>query len=452
MIPGLDWSAVSSHPCNNPVDNTRIKMSGTSLIVWNRRPEKWTGFFAHILHSHRHQDRLFGYCSTCMIKTQCQPKTLFLTPHCLSTRAFCMLTTIEMGNTTQPMKKSTAIAKLPELSYELIAIIADFLFEFTPPNHTGNVENETICCVKPEWRHVVGFMAASPQLHRIGLERWVAVLAIRTAKDLEVALSFSQHIRELIFVDIAFSLLNNSALSRFPRVCTISVDCHEDVRPVSSVHRFTYRDIVTCLPKTLRHLEIKHAHGPDVNVIACVKRCCPNLESLWLGRCTAFNRIPACQFWESFPFEHDSYISCEGSASYAHSLGDELALLKNLRSLRLGIYLIPSTAILAHRCFHVHNQPAPPQINWQAALAPPPNAAAPQLQQQPPQVSDLIALLHQAPEEKECQWCREEFFVPSESTVTSTNRILKAAVPSLDYIEWMDWFTPKHLGILSSRA
>ncbi|KAF8688992.1 hypothetical protein RHS03_09210, partial [Rhizoctonia solani] len=346
--------------------------------------------------------------------------------------------------------------KSPEFPYELINLIADFLFELKPSSHSGNVENETICCVKPEWRHVAGFMNASRKLHRIGLERWIGVLIIRTTLDLEIAASFSHYIRELIFEVSQFLPLDNSVWSRFPKLRAISIDCHEDVQQVPGAHRFAYRNVLVTLPQTLKHLEVRHAHGPDASIIACAKRYCPKLESLWLGRCTAFNRIPACHFWMAFPFEHNCYFSCEGSDSYAHSLADELASLRNLKSLRLGIYLMPSAAMLAHRCFHVYGQPAPPQINWQTALTlTSPDTVDPQPQPQPPppptppQVSDLIALLHQEPEEKNCERCREESFDLSRSATTSANRILKKGVPSLERIEWMDWFTPKHLGTCS---
>jgi hypothetical protein len=121
----------------------------------------------------------------------------------------------------------------------------------------------------------------------------------------------------MIFDIAPFSPLGDCVWSQFPKLRAISLDCHEDLQSVRGGHGLAYRDIVSTLPQRLRYLEIRHAHGPDVNVIGCVKRYCPNLESLWLGRCTAFNRTPACQFWKSFPFEHDSYFSWEGSDSYA---------------------------------------------------------------------------------------------------------------------------------------
>jgi hypothetical protein len=79
--------------------------------------------------------------------------------------------------------------------YEIICLVADFLFELKPSSHTGNVENETICCVKPKWHNVVGFMNASPDLHQIGLEHWVSVLTIRTPQDLDNAIFLSHHVR-----------------------------------------------------------------------------------------------------------------------------------------------------------------------------------------------------------------------------------------------------------------
>jgi hypothetical protein len=104
-------------------------------------------------------------------------------------------------------------------------------------------------------------------------------------------------------------------LTQFPRLCAVSVDSHEDVQS-NTDNRFAYRNLFSSLPSSLRRLEIKHAHGPDINVISTVKRCCPDLEELWLGRCTMFNRTPACNFWQSFPFDHDSYISSEGTDAY----------------------------------------------------------------------------------------------------------------------------------------
>lgn len=300
-------------------------------------------------------------------------------------------------------------------------------------------------------------MYATPELHRIGLTRWVSVLTIRTAQDWDVALEFSQRVNEIICLEGVFHTQYKSVLSRFPQLRAISIESHEDVHRLSvAANRFAYRDLFTTLPQSLHHLEIRHAHGPDVNVITRVKKYCPDLETLWLGRCTMFNCSPACQFWESFPFDHDSYISIEGTDAYAYSLGQELCPLQRLTALRLGIYLMPSTATLAHRVFHARNLPAPPTIEWQQALAAPPNVDQDleQLQDpqaQPPQIPDLISLLHRPPEPETCKLCWEESSTSTQSAEESANRILKELVPGLQRIEWMDWFTPFHLGVSSRR-
>ncbi|KEP53897.1 putative F-box-like domain protein [Rhizoctonia solani 123E] len=298
-------------------------------------------------------------------------------------------------------------------------------------------------------------MQASPETHGMGFERWVSVLIIRESQDWKVAFKVSHLIRELVCLDGTILPSESSILAQFPRLRAVCVDSHEDVRAATGVHRFAYRDVFSCLPPTVRHIEIKHAHGPDVNVISCVKRDCPDLESLWLGRCTMFNRVPSCNFWDSFPHEHDSYISSEGTDGYAHSLGVELSPLRNLRSVRLGIYLVPSTTILAHRLFHARNLPVPPVINWQTQLHPPldpnpnENTQDPQPQPQLAQISDLIALLHQAPEKETCKECWQEFFAGTQSAEISATQILKGILPRLELVEWMNWFSPFHLGIRS---
>lgn len=291
-------------------------------------------------------------------------------------------------------------------------------------------------------------MQASLELHRIGYVRWISVLTIRTAKDWDTAVAASHLIRELTCLDQVFSPDRKAILSRFPRLRSVSLESHQDVRRLTpGTNRFAYQDIFTELPQSLRHLEIRHAHGPDVNVIVRVKRFCPRLETLWLGRCTMFNRTPACQFWESFPFDHDSYISSEGTDAYAYSLGQELSPLRHLTILRLGIYLMPSTTVLAHRLFHARNLPAPPTINWQQALAAPPLNVNQNGLQATPQISDLISLLHREPESETCERCREESFAGAQSAEVSANRILKELVPGLQCVDWMDWFTPLHLGV-----
>lgn len=294
-------------------------------------------------------------------------------------------------------------------------------------------------------------MQASPETHKLGFERWVSVLVVRNPQDWDIIFTMPYLIRELRCLDQTIS--EPSIFTQFTQLRAVCVDSHEDVRTVTGIHRFVYRDIFSSLPSTVRHLEIKHAHGPDVNIISCVKRHCPELESLWLGRCTMFNRMSPCSFWQAFPFEHDSYMSVEGTDGYAHSLGQELSPLQNLRSIRLGIYLVPSTTVLAHRLFHARNLPVPPIINWQTELAPPhnPNQNGQGPQPQPPlaQIPELVALLHQAPEKEICEQCQRDYLAGTQAAEISATNILKKILPSLELVEWMNWFSPFHLGLQS---
>lgn len=70
----------------------------------------------------------------------------------------------------------------PPLAVELIERIADFLFEIKPPvpDSTGDVP---LCCAKPPWEDVRGFMAASLELHRMGFTRWIRVVTIKKSED-----------------------------------------------------------------------------------------------------------------------------------------------------------------------------------------------------------------------------------------------------------------------------
>ncbi|KAJ1307457.1 hypothetical protein OPQ81_001557 [Rhizoctonia solani] len=176
-----------------------------------------------------------------------------------------------------------------------------------------------------------------------------------------------------------------------------------------------------------------------------------------------FNRSPACEFWRSFPFEHDSYISSDGTGEYASSLARELAPLRHLKSLEVGIYLIPTSVVLAHRIYHAHELRAPHVINWQQAITLAINAPDALVGEgMPPglesaSADELVDLLHQrnpAPgfTEESCQFCRLDFLQASIDAEFSATNVLKNLLPSLREVQWQGWFTPNHLGISSCPA
>ncbi|KAG8703311.1 hypothetical protein FRC09_004232 [Ceratobasidium sp. 395] len=349
--------------------------------------------------------------------------------------------------------------QLPSLALplELIERVADFLFEVQPPNDSALV---SICSTKPLWKDVKGFMNASTHLRKMGFMRWMGVLKVKQSEDWDTAKRYSSWIRELQCED--GSLISPSyrqILVRFEHLYAVSIDAHSDVTH-NSQSQFAYRNLVQALPPSLRRLEITRAHGPDIQIITIVKEYCPNLEELRLGRCTIFNSPAACDFWQSFPFDHDSYMSSQDTDSYAHSLAQELSPLRTLKSLRLGLYLIPSTTVLAHRIYHIRNVPAPAAIEWQQAipqaplLGPDADALAePDAQFEHAAIEQLISLLHDFNSANDfntsriCTMCFEAVDHISRSAETSANAILKELIPSLEKIQWMNWLSPRHLGL-----
>ncbi|KAG8761039.1 hypothetical protein FRC11_014492 [Ceratobasidium sp. 423] len=312
----------------------------------------------------------------------------------------------------------------PSLPPELLERVADLLFQPAPPSPNPSSAT-SIRCAKPMWHGVTGFMSASSDLHIMGYRRWLQVISVKNADDWDVII---QHIE------------------------LVSDVWHDEH------NRFTYRDVLSALPPSLKRLEIEHAHGPDIRIISLVKEHCPRLEELILGRCTMFNRSPACDFWVSFPHDHDAYMSNIGTDAYAHSLGNELAPLRHLRSLRIGLYFVPPDIVLTHRLYHRRDLPAPEIIDWQTAI---PLAELPAhmlLQEPPPDVelattTQLVSLLHRRDEETrdefKCPRCFEITDASGREAETSANSILRGCLPTLTNIEWMGWLTPGHLGINS---
>ncbi|KAF8599671.1 hypothetical protein BDV93DRAFT_609111 [Ceratobasidium sp. AG-I] len=346
----------------------------------------------------------------------------------------------------------------PRLSVELIERIADFLFELQPPKLDSAGQCELLSTKVP-WHGVYGFMSASMDLHKMGYMRWIQSVIVKTSADWDVLLPDAALISELQIWDQALTRRHKRALLNFPNLCAVTIDAHSDITH-NAGHQFAYRDLVTAFPPSLRRLEVIHAHGPDIKVIATVKKYCPLLEHMRLGRCTIFNRPDPCDFWSSFPFDHNSYISIEGTEEYAHSLAQELAPLKNIRSLRMGLYFVPSSIVLAHRLYHRRGLPAPEVIEWQQAipLAESVESAEIELEQalQPrgsATTAQLITLLHQPDHEIEfgpehnCALCMEVTSQITEDAERRANAILANLVPSLIQVQWMAWLTPGHLGV-----
>ncbi|KAL5636436.1 hypothetical protein ACGC1H_000413 [Rhizoctonia solani] len=222
---------------------------------------------------------------------------------------------------------------------------------------------------------------------------------------------------------------------RFPNLHTALIDAHNDfvlhTRNPSIVSQSIghYRLVAPQLPSTLRRLWITNAHGPDVRVIqnACVQ--CPQLEDLWIDRCTLFSPrlLPdletgvqpvhmgdhedlGCHFWSNFPNDHDAYFASIGVADYAHSLAAELRPLRHLKRLHMGLYLTPTEALTAHRTHHSNMG------------------------------------IHETLWEPVCQLCSEQFGSDTREAEESATTVLGYEVPSLEEISWSSFHSVNKAG------
>lgn len=122
----------------------------------------------------------------------------------------------------------------------------------------------------------------------------------------------------------------------------------------------------------------------------------------------------------------------------------------------MGIYMVPASAVLAHRIYHANGLPGPMHINWQVDVAlaqHAPNALGGDAPQDLELAStdQLIAMLHRPGSEpnfspESCGFCRAEFLQLSVDAELRATQTLKALVPSLTQVRWMGWFTHRHLG------
>ncbi|KAF8725076.1 hypothetical protein RHS02_08405, partial [Rhizoctonia solani] len=177
---------------------------------------------------------------------------------------------------------------------------------------------------------------------------WTRYLTLHKVEDWKFAIDhdFASHVRSLaIKEDTLPSYTTVKAhldFSRFDLIHTLTLDCHNDVGHSTSLGlkgQWSYKKIIPNLPRRLKSLVILNAHGPDLQVIQKVIKQCSGLESLTLGRCTKFNRPEGCEFWRSFPNDHDSYFSRQGVDGYANALGTELQGLPNLKAIFVNVYL-----------------------------------------------------------------------------------------------------------------
>lgn len=123
----------------------------------------------------------------------------------------------------------------------------------------------------------------------------------------------------------------------------------------------------------------------------------------------------------------------------------------------MGLYLIPSDTVLAHRLYHRRGRTAPNIIDWQTAIPLPELPVDPFIEDlghvNPATTDQLVSILHQQDsepgEEFDCSQCIETTAEINKIAETNANTILHGHVPSLVNIQWMGWLTPGHLGVHS---
>ncbi|KAF8748538.1 hypothetical protein RHS01_10733 [Rhizoctonia solani] len=177
---------------------------------------------------------------------------------------------------------------------------------------------------------------------------WTRYLTLHKVEDWKFAIdhNFASHVRSLVIKEDTLpsytTVKAHLDFSQFDLIHTLTLDCHNDVGHSTSLGlkgQWSYKKIIPNLPRRLKSLVILNAHGPDLQVIQKAIKQCSGLESLTLGRCTKFNRPAGCEFWRSFPNDHDSYFSGQGVDGYANALGTELQGLPNLKAIFVNVYL-----------------------------------------------------------------------------------------------------------------
>ncbi|KAG8786853.1 hypothetical protein FRC12_016165 [Ceratobasidium sp. 428] len=192
------------------------------------------------------------------------------------------------------------------------------------------------------------FSLVSKWCRELLFEEWFYLLVLHSPQDLEhpVFKKIRTYVRALTLKEgalvprIYIKTLNSA---HFEGVHTVTLDCHHDVGCSSSDNgkggQWSYKKIMPHLPRGLKSLIVLNAHGPDLQIIQQAVTQCPDLEHLCLGRCTKFNRLGNCAFWDKFPDDHDSYFSNKGVEGYAKALGTELQRLKKLKAIYVNVYL-----------------------------------------------------------------------------------------------------------------
>ncbi|CAE7059347.1 unnamed protein product [Rhizoctonia solani] len=343
--------------------------------------------------------------------------------------------------------RSHVPASLLALPDELLQKIAAHVV-FTPGIYLGSA----FISAKPRWATIAGLANASHDARSVALRAWFRVLVLKDKEDWGVASKFSiitLSVRELYVHATALGPTTAAdALLTFPALRAAHINAHNDVT-FDIYEGYKYYTLLPTVPKGLKRLALTHAHAPDGERLEALAQINGELEELRLGRCTLFDcATQGCSYWPAFPHDHDAYFSDEGAVEYATSIAQDLAPIKNLRVIHLGVYLTPHVALSTHQHQHSHVPVFSPPItatipNLGSLLHPPP----------PHHLHLLQHPHHRAPLHSPTLWstaceaCQTEFGPATEIAERAASSALGNLVPGLEEISWAGYFERSGQGV-----
>ncbi|EUC66257.1 hypothetical protein RSOL_473540, partial [Rhizoctonia solani AG-3 Rhs1AP] len=318
------------------------------------------------------------------------------------------------------MHMNSTIPRRCVLPVEIIVYIIDEAVApaaHSPPIPLNHTSFQPLVTPKSSFETIRGLSSTNHWIGARVLARWFRIMVVRDVRDWDIVMKMqiSIHVMELrVFSQALAEPVATDVFMRFPNLHTALIDAHNDF----VLHTQTpsdgsqsighYRLVAPQLPSTLRRLWITNAHGPDVRVIqnACVQ--CPQLEDLWIERCTLFSPrlLPDLETGVQ-PVHMDDPPTDD---TKQHSLAAELRPLRHLKRLHMGLYLTPTEALAAHRIHHSNMN------------------------------------IHGPLWEPDCQSCFEEFGSDTREAEESAATVLGYEVPSLEEMSWSSFHSINKAG------
>ncbi|CUA67299.1 hypothetical protein RSOLAG22IIIB_07340 [Rhizoctonia solani] len=361
--------------------------------------------------------------------------------------SFKPTTKLQPAHTNAQSTGSHVSVSLLTLPDELLQKIASHVV-FVPGIYLGSA----FISAKPRWATIAGLANASHDARIVALRAWFRVLVLKDEEDWEVASKFSiiaRFVRELYVHATALGPTTaTDALLTFPALRAAHINAHNDVT-FDVCEGYKYYTLLPIIPKGLKRLALTHAHAPDGERLEALARIDGELEELRLGRCTLFDcATQGCSYWPAFPHDHDAYFSDAGAVEYATSIAQDLAPIRNLRVVHLGVYLTPHDALSTHQHQHSHVPVVSPSFtatipNLGSLLHPPPPHHLHLLQHPNHRAPLHSPTLWSTP----CEACLTEFGPATQVAEHAASSALGDLVPGLEEISWAGYFERSGQGV-----